>query len=162
AVLEPDKARHSAGGPVPAEGKKTLFARGAEFPAIDFGDTRRCKPPPGKPVEIDEVLPVLPWREGTRGSGVRVDEGLVDVLSDFVATRSDARSDVGDEITRGHAHGLHDVLDDSPCEPPPPGVGDPHAFARAIAEQDRQAVCGHHRADRARVPRYDSIGFRIR
>src|SRR6266853_669101 len=112
-VLEPDEARHSAGGPVSTEGKETLLARGAEPAAMDFRDTGRREPLPRKLVEVDEVRPVLPWRERCRSSGVSTDEGPVDVLSDFVATRSDSRSDVGDEVSRGHLHGLHDVFYDS-------------------------------------------------
>ena len=73
--------------------------------------------------------------------------------------RPDARSDVGDDVSRGHTHGLHDVFDDSRCKPAPARVGDPHALARAIAEEDRQAVGSHHRADRAWALRHDSIGF---
>src|SRR5712692_7579799 len=110
AFLQPDEARHPAGGPVSTEGKETLLARGAEPAAMDSRDTGRREPLPRKLVEVDEVRPVLPWRERCRSSGVSPDEGLVDVLSNFVATRSDSRSDIGDEVLRGYLHGLHDVF----------------------------------------------------
>src|SRR5437763_3732192 len=138
AFLQPDEARHSAGGPVSTKGEKTLLARSTELAPIDLGDPCCGEPLPRKVVEIGEVRPVLPRRERLRGSRVSADEGLADVLSDLVAARSDARPDVGDDVPRRHTHGPHHVLDDSPCKPAPSRVGDPHAPARAIAERSEE------------------------
>src|SRR5258708_35012332 len=127
---------------------------------MDLGPTWCCEPLPRKLVQIDEVRPVPMRLDRRRSAGISVDESLVDVLSDFVATRSDARSDVRDEILRGKVHCTHDVFEDSAREPTPASVSDPRAPARAIAEQHRQAVGRHHRANLARTARYDSIGLR--
>src|SRR6266853_116279 len=95
--LQPDEARHSAGGLVATKGEKALLGRGAKFAPVDLGDSCRGESLPRKVIEIGEVRPVLSRRERLRSGRVPVDEGLAHVLSDFVATRSDARSAVGDD-----------------------------------------------------------------
>src|SRR5256885_784682 len=57
AFLQPDEARHSAGGAVSTKGEKTLLARSTELAPIDLGDPCCGEPLPRKVVEIGEVRP---------------------------------------------------------------------------------------------------------
>ena len=86
---------------------------------------------------------------------IMLDESIANLATDLVDRRADRRTEPGEQVLRAAGHCRDSGFNDASGKSAPSCVRRGDGRGGAIAQQDRQAVCGEHRAQRfARTGEY--------